>query len=174
MDCHSDFFSLLSLAQVNNNATSVAPSFSAQPATGIAPSLSALSYSNGHRLRNGGGEMASAHSLGLNIGGPILVATQCSVNDVDMADGSVSISEGGNGLSCRQFSGIKRKRDNAAVQQLAPVIGDDAGSVEWAAAMPNGHNHLQVDLDLQPEKQKVSRSTKTLYKLAWLLMCTQR
>ena len=160
MDCHSDFFSLLSLAQVNNNATSVAPSFSAQPATGIAPSLNqlgALPYSNGHRLRNGGGEMASAHSLGL--GGPILVATQCSMNDVDMADGSVSVSEGANGLSCRQFSGIKRKRDTAAGQQLA--LGDDAemrGSAEWAAAVPNGHNHLQVDVDLQPEKQKVSRN----------------
>ena len=155
MDCHSDFFSLLSLAQVGNSATSLAPSFSAQPAAGIAPSLNqhgALSYSNGHRLRNG--EMASAHSLGL--GGPILVATQCSVNDVDMADGSVSISEGANGFSCRQFSGIKRKRDIAAIQQL----GDDAemsGNAEWAAAaMTNGHNHLQVDLDLQPEKQKVS------------------
>ena len=104
MDCHSDFFFFFSLAQVNNNAISVAPSFSAQPATGIAPSLNqlgALPYSNGYRLRNGGSEMASAHSLGL--GGPILVATQCSVNDIDMADGSVSISEGANGLSCRQF-----------------------------------------------------------------------
>ena len=98
---------------------------------------------------------ASAHSLGL---GPVLVAS--SVSDVDMTDGSMSICEAANGLSsmaCRKFSGIKRKRDNAAAQQLA-LVGDDAemtGSAEWAA-MPNGYNHLQVDLDLQPEKQKVS------------------
>ena len=165
MDCHSDFFSLLSLAQVNSNVytSSVTPSaasFSAQPATGIAPpslnQLGALSCSNGHRLiiRNGG--MASAHSLG---GGPVLVATQCSVNDIDMLDGSVSVGEGANGLSCRQFSGIKRKRDNAAAHQLALAVGDDAemsGSAEWAAAVSNGHHCLQVDMDLQPEKQKVS------------------
>lgn len=99
--------------------------------------------------------MASTpYSLGL--GGPVLVATQCSVNnDIDMADGgSMSLDEGANGLSCRQFSGMKRKRDNAA----ALAVGDDAemnGSAEWAAALSNGHN-LQVDLDLQPDKQKVS------------------
>ena len=162
MDCHSDFFSLLSLAQVNNSAaaTSVASaaSFSAQPAIGsIAPSsnqLGALSYnSNGHRLRNGEVMASAPYSLGL-LGGPILVPAQCSVNnDVDMADGgSMSLDEG---LSCRQFSGVKRKRGNAAA---ALAVGDDAemnGSAEWAAALSNGHN-LQVDLDLQPDKQKVS------------------
>lgn len=178
MDCHSDFFSLLSLSQVNNTATSsaLAPAaaslFSAPPpAAGIAPSLNqlGLSYSNGHRLKNGGGvsdmsTAASAHSLGL--GGPVLVASQCSVNDIDMTDGSMSTCEGANGLSsmaCRQFSGIKRKRDNAAAQQLA-LVGDDAevrGSAEWATTMPNGYSHLQVDLDLQPEKQKVRVKKKT-------------
>ena len=154
MDCHSDFFSLLSLSQLNN-ATTVAAcaSFTAPPAAGIAPSLNQLSYSNGHRLKNGAIEMSAAtHSLGL---GPVLVANHCSVNeDVDMiVDGPVSMNGSANGhsMSCRH--GIKRKRDCA--QQLA--LGDDAemrGGADWAA-MPNGHSP-QVDVDLQPEKQKVS------------------
>ena len=88
--------------------------------------------------------MSATHATG-----PVVVASQRPVNDVNMVDRSRNGSAVP--LVYQQLRGLKRKRD---VQQLA--LGDDAEmeSEGWAA-MPNGHN-LLVDADLQPEKQKVS------------------
>lgn len=152
MDCHSDFFSLLSLSQLNSSSSlNLATSCSAcDTTTGVAPSLDGrgVYHTVSGLLQSPHNNMAHAHSLS-----PVLVASQHSVKDIDMIDGS-SASNVGSVLSgsCRKFSGLKRKRDG---QGLA--VGDDvcvAGSTDYWAAMPMA-NDLR-DEGLQPNEQKVS------------------
>ena len=146
MDCHSDFFSLLSLSQLN---TSSSLTLATATVTGVAPSLDGRGvYHTFPGLLESTHSMAHAHGPS-----PVLVASQYSVNDVDMIDGS-SASSGGSVLSGsrRKCSGLKRKRD---CQGLA--VGDDAcvvGSTNCWAAMPMADGLR--DEDLQPDEQKVS------------------
>ena len=152
MDSHSDFFSLLSLSQLNSSSSlNLATSCSAGgTATGVAPSLDGrgVYHTVSGLLHSAHNNMAHAHGLS-----PVLVASQHSVKDIDMVDAS-SASSAGSVLSgsCRKFSGLKRKRDG---QGLA--VGDDvcvAGSTDYWAAMPMVDDLR--DEGLQPDQQKVS------------------
>lgn len=178
MDCYSDFFSLLSLAQLNNSASLTTLQAAPSP---LNPHLVGVSHSastvhTGHRLPNSPAQVsnstpllsemstAASRSHG-TVHGPVLVASQCS--DVDMMMDTVSCPSAINAApvlsTCRQFSGLKRKREG----HLCVGLGDnvDIGSgAEWAAVPPatattNGHRDdvlNVVDIDLQPDKQKVS------------------
>ena len=186
MDCYSDFFSLLSLSQVNHAAASS----STPPEAGIAPSSlnnnRLESFSNGHRLgptsstfpptaKKSSMSMATSYSHGGM--GPVLVASQC-VNDVEMMDGTCSSSNEAMATAslstCRQVSGFKRRRGSSHHPQLA--LGDDAdrmGSVNWAAmpAASTAEHDLLADADLQPEKQKVRHNLRVLCVLRLFSFC---
>ena len=154
MDCHSDFFSLLSLSHLNSSPSlPLDTSYSASNVdTGIAPSLNARGAYHTVPGLFESAHMAHAHGMS-----PVLVASRCSINDIEMAMDDQSSSDPTSmfSSSCRRASGSKRKRDSHH-EQFA--FGDDAEVVNGAdcwADMPPGHDPL-VDVDLQPEKQKVS------------------
>ena len=190
MDCYSDFFSLLSLTQLNNNSLSsqaataaLSSRSSIVPTTSLNELSAAISLSStGHRILTHSSaaiplseEMSAATRAHCGAIGPVLVATSpqysAVAGDMDMMDSSESQASALS-TACRQFSGLKRKRENGELHHRL-ALGDDAemtsggaSAAGWAAVpvTQNGHS-VMVDVDLQPEREKVSLAFRFVKKV---------